>query len=82
MTTWLVADLEAVLPKAVHSSLRLSRYYVKGSDSISITSQTSRQQSENAKLNLEKLYSEIEDIYKQSVPRETSAEWLQTRRTR
>ncbi|KAI1139374.1 hypothetical protein F5Y05DRAFT_381755 [Hypoxylon sp. FL0543] len=73
-TVWTVEELSRSLPKLLRSALRSSRYYSKGSDSISIQAQTQRNRSANTNENRLKLVEELQRIYKEKVPGETSVE--------
>lgn len=62
--------LLAKLPKALHSGVRGSRYYVQRSNSISISSQDERSRDMNMATNRQKLWQEIQRIYTETVPGE------------
>ncbi|EJT75495.1 hypothetical protein GGTG_05428 [Gaeumannomyces tritici R3-111a-1] len=70
-TSWPLYMLLAKLPKVLHSGVRGSRYYVAGSDSISISSQDERSRDMNTGTNRQKLWQEILRIYAETVPGET-----------
>ncbi|KAL8376004.1 hypothetical protein RB595_007218 [Gaeumannomyces hyphopodioides] len=70
-TSWPLYMLLAKLPKAMHSGVRGSRYYVEGSDSISISSQDERSRDMNTATNRQKLWQEIQRIYAEAIPGET-----------
>lgn len=61
-----------MLPQLMHKSLRSSRYYSKGNDSITIQSQTQRSRTANTDENHKKLVEELQKIYKDQVPGVTS----------
>ncbi|TAQ87598.1 hypothetical protein B7494_g4050 [Chlorociboria aeruginascens] len=73
-TVWSMESLRQYVPKVIQSGLKLSRYYVVSSDSITINSDISRKQSENTDTTHEKLFGEITKIYKSCVPGITSPE--------
>ncbi|ROV93527.1 hypothetical protein VSDG_06821 [Cytospora chrysosperma] len=74
ITTWSVTELHRVLPKLMHPHLRASKYYVKGKDCVSFAAQTKRDRNANAEENREKLVEELQKIYSDAVPGDTSAE--------
>lgn len=67
-TSWTVAELSSMLPKLLHSRIRESRYYSRGSDSLSFQAQTQRSRDANARENRKKLYEEIMKLYSETVP--------------
>lgn len=73
-TVWSVEELSKSLPKLVRSALRSSKYYSKRNDSITIQAQTQRNRSANTDENHLKLVEELQKIYKENVPGETSSE--------
>ncbi|KAK1757291.1 meiotically up-regulated gene 82 protein [Echria macrotheca] len=73
-TTWSIQQLTAILPKLLHQGLRSSKYYSKRNDSISIQAQTERSRSANRDENHQKLFEELQSLYRISVPGETSPE--------
>jgi peptidyl-tRNA hydrolase ICT1 len=77
ITTWPVSQLLAVLPKMLHSGLRESKYYTGRNDCISVQAQTSRSRTANAEENHQKLFEELQRLYKETVPGETSNETRQ-----
>jgi peptidyl-tRNA hydrolase ICT1 len=72
MTTWPVTQLTAILPKIMHPHLRASKYYTSQKDCLSLQAQTSRSRTANEEENVHKLYEEIQRIYEETVPSETS----------
>ncbi|KAB5542681.1 hypothetical protein GE09DRAFT_1136115 [Coniochaeta sp. 2T2.1] len=74
ITSWPVAQLQGILPKILHSGLRDSRYYAERNDCISLQAQTSRSRTANAEENHQKLFHEIQRLYDERVPSETSPE--------
>ncbi|KAI0838481.1 hypothetical protein F5Y06DRAFT_296559 [Hypoxylon sp. FL0890] len=71
-TVWSVEELSKSLPKLVRSVLRSSKYYTKRNDSITIQAQTQRNRSANTNENRSKLAEELQRMYKEHVPGETS----------
>ncbi|KAI7921557.1 hypothetical protein M0657_005709 [Pyricularia oryzae] len=71
-TTWPLDVLLPCLPRVLHSSLKESKYYVKGTNSIAMQAQTSRSRDVNAQENRNKLFEEIQRIYTDTVPGETT----------
>ncbi|KAG7103247.1 putative uncharacterized protein like [Verticillium longisporum] len=72
ITAWPVKDLLAALPKLMHPGIRASKYYTSRSDSLSFQAQTHRHRDANTDENLEKLVEEVQRIYRESVPGETT----------
>ncbi|KAK3376714.1 hypothetical protein B0T24DRAFT_226722 [Lasiosphaeria ovina] len=70
-TTWPVSQLLPSLPKLLHDVVRSSKYYSKGSDSISIQAQTQRSRTANTDDNYAKLFEELQRLYKNTVPGES-----------
>jgi peptidyl-tRNA hydrolase ICT1 len=66
--------LFSILPRALFDAVRESRYYTSGNDSITIKSQTQRSRSANASENRQKLFDEIQELYRKKIPGETSPE--------
>jgi len=60
------------LPKVLHSKLRSSAYYSKGSGAVSFQAQTQRSRNANVEENRRKLFEEIVRVYKETVPGESS----------
>ncbi|KAL2117459.1 hypothetical protein VTJ04DRAFT_7119 [Mycothermus thermophilus] len=73
-TVWPVPQLFSILPRALFDAVRESRYYTSGNDSITIKSQTQRSRSANASENRQKLFDEIQELYRKKIPGETSPE--------
>ncbi|OTA53221.1 hypothetical protein K449DRAFT_390522 [Hypoxylon sp. EC38] len=73
-TVWSVEELSKSLPKLMRSALRSSKYYSKRNDSITIQAQTQRNRSANTDENHLKLVEELQKIYKENIPGETSNE--------
>ncbi|KAK3319899.1 hypothetical protein B0T19DRAFT_433277 [Cercophora scortea] len=71
-TTWPVSQLLAFLPQQLHAGIRASRYYSKRNDCISIQAQTQRSRSANEEENHQKLFDEIQSLYSEVVPGESS----------
>ncbi|KAJ9130282.1 hypothetical protein NKR19_g9963 [Coniochaeta hoffmannii] len=74
ITSWPVSQLMSILPKMLHTGLRESRYYAERNDCISLQAQTSRSRTANADENHQKLFEEIQRLYEERVPSETSPE--------
>ncbi|ROT35780.1 hypothetical protein SODALDRAFT_51123 [Sodiomyces alkalinus F11] len=72
ITTWPVKDLIAVLPKLLHPGVRASKYYTARTDCLTIQDQTHRQRSANTDENFRKLVEEVQRIYQERVPNESS----------
>jgi peptidyl-tRNA hydrolase ICT1 len=64
--------LKKSLPKLMHPGLRESRYYTSRTDSITIQAQSQRSRSANNDENQKKLVEELQRIYRDAVPGETS----------
>ncbi|KAL2268375.1 hypothetical protein VTJ83DRAFT_3221 [Remersonia thermophila] len=73
-TVWPVPQLLSILPKMLHASLRESKYYSRRNDCITIQDQTQRSRSANANENRQKLFDELQELYRRTVPGETSPE--------
>ncbi|KAI1771006.1 hypothetical protein F4818DRAFT_445656 [Hypoxylon cercidicola] len=73
-TVWSVEELSRSLPKLIRLALRTSRYYAKGNDSITIQAQTQRSRSANNEENHQKLFEELQRIYREQVPGTSSSE--------
>lgn len=73
-TTWPISQLLNVLPKLLHSGLRESKYYSRRNDCLSIQAQTQRSRSANTDENRQKLFDELEELYRKTVPGETRPE--------
>jgi peptidyl-tRNA hydrolase ICT1 len=73
-TTWPIAQLLSVLPTLLHSGLRESKYYSRRSDCLTIQAQTQRSRSANTDENRQKLFDELDALYRQTVPGETTPE--------
>ncbi|KAH8668866.1 peptidyl-tRNA hydrolase domain-containing protein [Xylariales sp. PMI_506] len=71
-TVWSITELAKDIPKLMHPGLRASRYYTIRNDSISIQAQTQRSRTANSEENQQKLLEEIQRIYRETVPGETS----------
>ncbi|KAK3941349.1 hypothetical protein QBC46DRAFT_382980 [Diplogelasinospora grovesii] len=71
-TTWPVSKLLAILPRMLHPGIRSSKYYAKGSDCITIQAQDHRSRTANTKENHLKLFNELQRLYEETVPNETS----------
>lgn len=63
-----------VTPKLVHPLLRSSTHYVKNKDSLLFQAQDSRDRNANAEDNRSKLFGELQSMYSDAVPSETSVE--------
>ncbi|KAF3763664.1 hypothetical protein M406DRAFT_341122 [Cryphonectria parasitica EP155] len=74
ITTWSISELMGVLPKLLHSPLRLSKHYVRNKDGLAFHAQTSRDRDANAEENKSKLLEELYRMYSDTVPGDTSAE--------
>ncbi|KAI1505112.1 hypothetical protein F5X99DRAFT_369597 [Biscogniauxia marginata] len=75
-TVWTIDELSRGLPKLMRSVLRTSKYYAKGSDSITIQAQTQRSRSANTDDNHMKLVEELRKMYRENIPAATSTEKL------
>ncbi|KAL1835994.1 hypothetical protein VTJ49DRAFT_5707 [Mycothermus thermophilus] len=73
-TVWPVPQLLGILPKILHTSIRESKYYSRRNDCITIQDQTQRSRSANASENRQKLFNELQELYRRTVPGETSPE--------
>ncbi|TDZ34961.1 hypothetical protein C8035_v010196 [Colletotrichum spinosum] len=74
LTSWPVKDLLPALPKLLHRAVRQSKYYTASSDSLAFQAQEHRQRAANATENQQKLMDEIQRIYDETVPGETSVD--------
>lgn len=74
ITAWAVKDLLAVLPRLMHPGVRASKYYTARSDTLTIQAQTHRSRTANTDENTEKLLEEVDRIYQEAVPAESSPE--------
>lgn len=77
ITNWAVSELSQVVPKLMRPLLRSSRNYVKGKDCISFQAQTKRDRNANADENRAKLLEELQRMYSDAVPGDTSVEKVQ-----
>ncbi|KAK0611542.1 hypothetical protein B0T14DRAFT_330856 [Immersiella caudata] len=73
-TTWPVKQLMTILPSLLHEGIRSSKYYSQRSDSISIQAQTQRSRTANRDENHQKLFEELQALYRSTIPGETSAD--------
>jgi peptidyl-tRNA hydrolase ICT1 len=73
-TTWPVPQLLGILPKLLHAGVRELKYYSRRSDCLTIQAQTQRSRSANTDENRQKLFEELEDLYRRTVPGETRPE--------
>jgi peptidyl-tRNA hydrolase ICT1 len=73
-TSWPVKELLGVLPKLMQPAVRASKYYTAQNDSLTLQAQTHRERSTNANENVEKLLGELDRIYRERVPNESSSE--------
>ncbi|KAK4124300.1 hypothetical protein N657DRAFT_571399 [Parathielavia appendiculata] len=73
-TTWAVPQLLGILPKLLHAGVRESKYYSRRNDCLTIQAQTQRSRSANAHENRQKLFDELEGLYRRTVPGETKPE--------
>jgi len=64
--------IKPYVPKILHSELQQSRFYVASSDSLQMSSQTSRSQRENKEECYEKLHELLKDLSRRFIPGETS----------
>lgn len=71
-TTWPVSELLSALPKLLHAGVRQSKYYSKRHDCLTIQAQTERSRSANVDENHQKLFEELQDLYRIAVPGESS----------
>ncbi len=58
----------------LHAGIRESKYYSQRNDSLSIQAQTQRSRSANTDENHQKMFDELMDLYRRTVPGETSPE--------
>ncbi|KAJ0351789.1 hypothetical protein COL154_004146 [Colletotrichum chrysophilum] len=63
-----------MLPKLLHRGIRESKYYTARSDSLTFQAQEHRQRTANSDENQQKLIDEVQRIYRETVPGETSNE--------
>ncbi|KAH7325001.1 hypothetical protein B0I35DRAFT_406738 [Stachybotrys elegans] len=80
VTVYPVRELQAILPPSLHASIRLSKYYTAGNDSLTFHAQEHRSRSSNADENRRKLMDEVTRIYRENTPAETSSEKKQKHR--
>lgn len=73
-TTWPIPQLLNALPKLLHPGLRESKYYSRRNDCLTIQAQTQRSRSANTDENHQKLFDELEELYRKTVPGETRPE--------
>ena len=73
-TIWPLSALEEYMPKVIHAGLRRSSYYVASSDSISIQCDVHRSQTKNKEETHDRLFEEVEQIFKTTIPGATSPE--------
>jgi peptidyl-tRNA hydrolase ICT1 len=71
-TTWPVSQLLGLLPKLLHAGIRESKYYSRRNDCLTIQDQTQRSRTANADENRQKLFEELQHLYRTTVPGETS----------
>lgn len=74
---WPLQSLLKYVPRVLHQGIRDSRYYVTSSDAISIQCDTGRNQSGNREECHDRLYDEIQQIYKRRIPGITSPDQKQ-----
>ncbi|PHH86188.1 hypothetical protein CDD83_10599 [Cordyceps sp. RAO-2017] len=74
ITTIPVKELLAMLPQALHSGVRASKYYTAGSDCLTFHAQTQRSRTANAEENRSKLMEEVTRLFQDKIPAETSNE--------
>lgn len=72
ITTWTLSELKRVVPKLMHPLLEESRYYMRTKDCIAFSAQTQRDRNANAEENRQKLLEELQRIYSDAVPGDTS----------
>ncbi|KAH8880386.1 hypothetical protein GQ53DRAFT_755209 [Thozetella sp. PMI_491] len=77
ITSWAVAELSKAVPRLLVAGLRASRYYSQRNDSISVQAQTQRSRAANTGENHQKLFDELQRIYRDTVPGETRPETKQ-----
>jgi len=73
-TVWPVPAIFDYVPKALHTDIRNSRYYVASSNSLIIQCDTNRSQAENENETHGRLFDEIKQIYKKRIPGITTPE--------
>lgn len=74
ITSWPVKDLLPALPKLLHRAVRDSKYYTARSDSLTFQAQEHRQRAANSDENQQKLIDEVQKMYQERVPGETSTD--------
>ncbi|KAH6686874.1 peptidyl-tRNA hydrolase domain-containing protein [Plectosphaerella plurivora] len=74
ITVWPVGELLAILPRLMHPGIRTSKYYTARSNALTFQDQTHRSRTSNTDENVEKLFEEVDRIYQEAVPAETSPE--------
>ncbi|KAF6829202.1 peptidyl-trna hydrolase domain-containing protein [Colletotrichum plurivorum] len=74
ITSWPVKDLLPALPKILHRAVRESKYYTARSDSLTFQAQEHRQRAANSDENQQKLIEEVQKMYQETVPGETSTD--------
>ncbi|RDW73789.1 hypothetical protein BP5796_07231 [Coleophoma crateriformis] len=73
-TKWPVDALISYIPKILHPQIKMSRYYTASSNTITIQCDTTRSQSENTDITHDRLFEELGEIYRATIPGETSPE--------
>jgi peptidyl-tRNA hydrolase ICT1 len=74
ITVYPVKELFSVVPVALHSAIRASRYHTANNDSLTFQAQSHRSRTANLEENGRKLLDEITRIYHENIPAETSKE--------
>ena len=74
ITAYPVMELLPMLPKLLHGAVRASKYYTAGNDSLTFHAQAQRSRTANADENQEKFFGEVDRIYRDNVPAETSGD--------
>lgn len=69
-----MAQLLSILPKLLHPGIRSSKYYARRNDCLSLQAQTGRSRTANAEENYQKLFEEIQSLYSNTIPGESSPE--------
>ncbi|PNY23438.1 Peptidyl-tRNA hydrolase domain-containing protein [Tolypocladium capitatum] len=73
-TAFPVKELLTMLPGSLHPSVRASKYYTAGNDSLTFQAQTHRSRMANTDENREKLLDEVARMYRENTPAETGGE--------
>lgn len=69
-----MAELTSITPKLLHPLLRTSKHYVKNKDCLLFQAQETRDRNANMEDNRSKLFGELQRMYSDAVPSDTSVE--------